>query len=126
MDYADLKTLHQVAVVVSVGGFFVRGVAAFVQAPWVRSRTARTLPHMVDTLLLASALLMVWMLRLNPLTTPWLAAKIIALLCYIGLGLLALRPGRPLAVRVAAWLAALGCVAYIVAVALRKNPFPWG
>lgn len=125
MDYADLKTLHQVAVVVSVGGFFVRGVAAFVQAPWVRSRTARTLPHMVDTLLLASALLMVWMLRLNPLTTPWLAAKIIALLCYIGLGLLALRPGRPLAVRVAAWLAALACIAYIVAVALRKNPLPW-
>ena len=66
-----------------------------------RARCARTLPHLVDTVLLASALAMAWMLRLNPLTTPWLAAKIVGLLLYIALGMLALRPGRPLALRVA-------------------------
>jgi uncharacterized membrane protein SirB2 len=122
MDYAEWKLLHQVTVTLSICGFVARGLGSFSGAAWVRSRTARTLPHAVDTLLLASALAMAWGLRLNAGTTPWLAAKIAGLLLYIGLGMLALRPGRPLAWRVAAWLAALLCSGWIVSVALSKNP----
>ena len=50
--------------------------AALAGAAWVRGRVARTLPHAVDTVLLASAIGLAWLLQLNPLTTPWLAAKI--------------------------------------------------
>ncbi len=63
--------------------------------------------------------------RVNPLATSWLLAKIIALVAYIGLGMVALRPGRPAAVRAAAWLAALLTFGYIVSVAIRKNPLGW-
>jgi uncharacterized membrane protein SirB2 len=49
-------------------------------------------------------------------------AKIIGLLVYIGLGLVALRPGRPTAVRAVAWVAALATFGYIVSVAITKNP----
>ena len=122
MDYAHWKLLHQSAVAVSVSGFVLRGLASFAGAAWTRGRAARTLPHIVDTLLLLSALVMAWMLRLNPGAVPWLAAKIAGLLAYIGLGMLALRPGRPLAVRVGAWLAALAVFGWIVSVALTKNP----
>jgi uncharacterized membrane protein SirB2 len=72
--------------------------------------------------LLASALALAWTLRLTPGATPWLAAKIGGLLVYIGLGMLALRPGRRLAVRVVAWLAALACFGWMVSVALTKSP----
>jgi len=122
MDYAALKLIHQSTALLSVSGFFARGLASFSGAAWVRGRGARTVPHVVDTVLLASALTMAWMLRLNPLTTPWLAAKIGGLLLYIALGMLALRPGRPLALRFGAWLAALLCFGWIVSVALTKTP----
>lgn len=125
MDYATLKLTHQAAVGLSAAGFFARGIGVIAGAAWVRARAARLWPHVVDTVLLASALALAWALRLNPLTTPWLIAKIGGLLVYIALGMLALRPGRPLALRVAAWAAALTTLAWIVSVALTKDPLGW-
>ena len=63
-------------------------------------------------------------MRMMPLSpaTPWLAAKLVALLAYIGLGALALRPGRSKGARAAAWLAALAVFAYIAAVAVTRSP----
>lgn len=122
MDYTAWKLLHQGAVAVSLTGFAVRGLGSLSGAGWMRRRMHRVWPHAVDTLLLLSALVMAWMLRLNPLATPWLAAKIGGLLAYIGLGMLALRPGRPLGVRIAAWAAALLVFGWIASVAISKNP----
>ena len=122
MDYAAWKLLHQGAVALSITGFVARGLGSFTQAAWVRQRVARTAPHVVDTLLLLSALVMAWTLRLTPGNAPWLTAKIAGLLLYIGLGLLALRPGRPLPLRIAAWAAALGVFGWIVSVAITKQP----
>ena len=122
MEYTALKLAHQAAVALSIGGFLARGLASLRGAAWVSSRPARTLPHGVDTVLLASALLMAWTLRLNPLAVPWLLAKIVGLLLYIGLGVAAMRPGLPLPMRIAAFAAALLCFAQIVATAISKNP----
>jgi uncharacterized membrane protein SirB2 len=122
MDYAEWKLLHQSAVALSITGFVARGLGSFAQADWVRQRLARTAPHVVDTLLLLSALVMAWTLRLTPGNAPWLTAKIAGLLLYIGLGMLALRPGRPLALRIAAWVAALAVFGWIVSVAITKQP----
>lgn len=122
MDYATLKLIHQGAVAISITGFFARGAGALAGAGWARSRATRTLPHVVDTVLLATAIALAWMLRMNPLVTPWLAAKIVGLLAYIGLGMVALKPGRPIGVRAVAWIAALLCFAQIVATAITKDP----
>ena len=122
MEYAALKLVHQGAVVLSIAGFFVRGAAGLAGARWVRGRLARTLPHVVDTVLLVSALALAWMLRLTPGSAPWLLAKILGLIVYVGLGIVALRPGRPPAVRATAWLAALATEAWIVSVAVTKTP----
>ena len=122
MDYFTVKTLHQTAVALSLAGFFARGLGGLAGAGWVQGRAAKSVPHVVDTVLLLSALVLAWMLRLNPLTTPWLAAKIVALLVYIGLGMVALNPKRALKLRAVAWLAALASFGYIVSVALTKSP----
>jgi len=124
LDYATIKLIHQSAVALSVAGFVARGVASLAGAGWVRSRPAKSLPHVVDTVLLVSALTLAWTLRLTPGNAPWLLAKIVGLVVYVGLGVVALRPGRPLAVRASAWVAALATVAWIVSVAIAKNP--WG
>jgi uncharacterized membrane protein SirB2 len=87
----------------------------------VRARVAKTLPHIVDSVLLLSALWLAWTLRLTPAEAPWLLAKIIGLVVYIGLGTLALKPGRSLRLRAVAWFAALAVFGYIVSVALTKS-----
>jgi uncharacterized membrane protein SirB2 len=124
VDYANLKLVHQTTVVVSVSGFILRGAGSLCGAAWVRGRAAKTLPHIIDTALLLSAVALAWSLQLNPFITPWLLAKIIGLVVYIGLGTIALRPGRPLWLRAAAWLLAISTVGYIASVAITKSP--WG
>jgi uncharacterized membrane protein SirB2 len=124
LDYAAVKLVHQGTVVLSLTGFFVRGAASLAGAAWVRSRAARTLPHLVDTVLLASALTLAWMLRLHPGNAPWILAKVLGLVVYVALGVIALRPGRPRRVRAAAWVAALVTALWLVSVAVAKSP--WG
>lgn len=122
MDYFTLKAIHQGAVTLSVAGFFARGAGSLAGAAWVHGRLAKTVPHVVDSVLLISALWLAWTLRLSPMAAPWLLAKIIGLLVYIGLGMVALKPTRPTPVRAAAWVAALVTFGWIVSVAITKNP----
>lgn len=122
MDYFVVKTIHQTAVTLSLTGFFARGIGSFSHAAWVRGRAAKTVPHIVDSVLLLSALSLAWMLRVNPIDAPWLMAKIGGLLAYIALGMLALKPGRSTAVRATAWITALATFGWIVSVAITKSP----
>lgn len=122
MDYATLKLIHQSAVVLSLTGFLARGLGMLGDAAWIRARAARTLPHVVDTVLLASALGLVWMLRVSPFVVPWLAAKLVGLIVYIVLGSIALKRGQTKRVRALAWVAALLTFGYIVSVAITKDP----
>jgi uncharacterized membrane protein SirB2 len=121
MDYATLKLVHQSAVAISFAGFVARGIAMLRDASWVRHRAAKTLPHVVDTVLIVSAIWLAWLLRLSPTDAPWIAAKIAGLLVYIGFGMIALRFGRTKSARAVAWGAALLTFGYIVSVAFTKN-----
>lgn len=97
-------------------------------AAWIRHRATKTLPHIVDSVLLLSAIALAWKLQLNPATTPWLLAKIVGLLIYIALGFVALRQNVSRPLRTAAWVSALVCFFYIASVAIRKDPagfFGW-
>ncbi|MFH1603808.1 MAG: SirB2 family protein, partial [Pseudomonadota bacterium] len=82
----------------------------------------KILPHAVDTLLLLSAVALTLITRQFPLTDAWLTAKLLALLVYIGLGLVALRFGKTKSVRAAAWVGGLVMFLYIVSTALSHNP----
>lgn len=85
-------------------------------------RLTQALPHLIDSLLLASALALALMLHQYPFRDAWLTAKVLGLLAYIGLGTVALKRGRSRNVRLAAWLGALATFAYIVSVAVTKAP----
>lgn len=105
--------------------FVARGVWMIRGSPWLARRWVSVVPHLVDTLLLASAVTMAVMLRQYPFVSGWLTAKVLALSCYIGLGMIALRFGRGRSVRLTAWVAAQAVFFYIVAVAMTRNPLPW-
>jgi uncharacterized membrane protein SirB2 len=122
LDYSTIKLIHQSAVALSLTGFFVRGAASLLGASWTGSRAAKTLPHLVDTVLLVSAVSLAWMLRLHPGNASWILAKVIGLVVYVFLGMVALRTGRSRLVKAAAWAAALVVASWIVSVAITKSP----
>lgn len=120
-----MKTIHVTCVVLSFTGFFVRGIWMLRDSTRLQQRWVKTTPHIVDTLLLVSAIILAVQFRFSPLEQPWLLAKIIALLVYIGAGMVALRFGRSKTVRLYAWLFGLLTILYIVSVALSKSAFGW-
>lgn len=124
--YAALKHTHLVAVAASIALFALRGAWMMLDSPMLARRWVKIVPHVVDTVLLVSAVVLAISLNWLPAAPPWLIAKIVALVVYIGLGMLALRPGRPKPVRVAAFAAALAVFVYIVLVALSRSPLPFG
>lgn len=111
-------------VAVSYALFFVRGIWMMRESPLLGARWVRVLPHLVDTVLLGSALALAFMLHQYPFVAGWVTAKVLALCVYIVLGMIALRRGRTRGGRIAAWLAAQGVFAYIVAVALTRSALP--
>jgi len=120
--YYLIKFAHQLCAFASFTLFAVRGVWMLRDSAQLSRRWVRILPHVVDTLLLASAIALTLILHQYPLTHAWLSAKVLALLLYIGLGLIALRYGRSKRVRATAWIGAMTVVAYIVSVALSHDP----
>ena len=89
-----LLKLHIATVLLSLAGFVVRGVWMLRGSSLLRARWVRATPHIVDTLLLASGIGLIFTLHLYPTQQPWLVAKLVALVVYIVLGAIALKRGR--------------------------------
>lgn len=125
MDYYALKHMHMGFASLSGALFLVRGLLMLGRPAALELRWARVVPHVIDTLLLLSAIVLAVWSSQYPFAAPWLTAKVLALVAYIVLGTIALKRGRTRGARVLAFVGALGCFAYIVAVAVTKNPLPF-
>ncbi|MEX2163479.1 MAG: SirB2 family protein [Sulfuricaulis sp.] len=120
-----IKYAHVACVILSGTGYFVRGLWMMYDSPLLLKPWVKVSPHIVDTTLLASAVLLVMQLRLNPLAHGWLAAKVVALVAYIVIGAIGLKYGRTKNIRVTAWVGALIIFGYIVLVALTRQVLPF-
>ena len=120
-----IKTIHVLSATISIIGFIIRGILMMRDSPLLQTGWMRIIPHIVDTVLLLSAVWLAVQFGFSPANSPWLTTKIIALLIYIGLGFVALRLGKTKQIRIVAWLIALLAFAYIVAVAFTKSPLPF-
>jgi uncharacterized membrane protein SirB2 len=125
-SYTVLKYLHVSCVVLSGAGFVLRGVWMLQRSPMLSRRWVGVAPHVVDTVLLASAITLAVASGQYPLVHGWLTAKVIGLIAYIVLGTIALKRGRTPGIRLVAFWSALVILAYIVAVALTKSAIPYG
>lgn len=125
MIYTSVKIVHMLCVATSFSLFFVRGLWMLYAPQRLRRSWVRIAPHAVDAALLLSGLtLMVWS-RQYPAAQNWLAVKLLAVVVYIALGLVAFRFAQSRSTKFSAWIAAQLVFVYIVVVALGNDPIPF-
>ncbi|TXI29074.1 MAG: regulator SirB [Nitrosomonas oligotropha] len=122
MSYALLKMIHVSSVILSYSLFLLRGVWLIQDSTNLRQRWIKILPHIIDTILLTSAVFLAMTIQQNPLQDSWLTAKVAGLLLYIALGMVAMRFGKTRRTKIIAWAAAQCVFIYIALVAITKSP----
>jgi uncharacterized membrane protein SirB2 len=126
VNYLAIKQLHIACAALSGSLFLLRGVWMLHESAKLDQRWVKILPHVIDTVLLASALIMVFRSHQYSFVEGWLTAKLIALIAYIALGSVALKRGKNKATRTGALIAALLVFGYIVVVALTRRATVFG
>lgn len=119
--YTAFKHLHLLMVVLSVSLLFIRFGMMLKGSPLLQRKLLKVSPHVVDTLLILSAVALMLIINQYPFVDSWLTEKFIALLAYIALAVMALR-GRTMAIRWLCFLGALGWLGLMVRAALSKQP----
>lgn len=122
--YDIVKAIHFSCALLTLISFSLRGMW-MLYWPAMLARTAvRIVPHVIDAVLLASAIVLMVQIQQYPGTQAWLTAKVVAVTIYIVLGSIALKRGRTKTQRLTAWVGALAMYGYIVAVALTRQALP--
>lgn len=122
MNYLAIKHLHMTAAVLSILFFVIRAYWSVTGSSLLQHRLVKTLPHVIDTVLLAAGIALTAMIGAHQ---PWILAKIVALIAYIGVGVIAIKRGKTPKTRAIAALVAILIFAYIVGVAINKHPLSW-
>ena len=73
--YLAIKDLHVTCVILSGIGFFVRGLWRLRASPMLQRRWVRVFPHLVDTVLLGSAITMAVPSHLRPRSSTFRRAS---------------------------------------------------
>ncbi|MBU1435976.1 MAG: SirB2 family protein [Gammaproteobacteria bacterium] len=123
--YMALKHTHLLLVALSLSLLVLRFILSLKGSALLQRKFLKIAPHVVDTLLLLSAVGLMITINQYPFVTPWLTEKFIGILAYIALGVMALK-GRTLALRVFAFVGALGWLVLVVKVAITKTPVLFG
>jgi uncharacterized membrane protein SirB2 len=124
MDYATVRNVHVACAVLSIGGFALRGGLMLARSSLLQARFTRLAPHVIDTVLLASAIALSWASGQYPFAQNWLTAKLLALIAYVVLGSYALKRAKTLKSRAVFFVLSLSAALYIVSVAVTRSP--WG
>lgn len=119
--YPEIRLVHIWAVIASGSLFALRGAGLLLGAAWPKAVAVRRLSYIIDTILLAAALVLMILVQQYPFVDAWLTVKVVLLVVYIALGIYAFRAASQ-RVRLAAWLAALAVFGFIVSEARAHDP----
>ena len=121
--YPQVRNVHILAVAASGSLFLLRGLFLNVLgASWPRALAVRWGSYAIDTTLLTAAFILMTIVKQYPFVHGWLTVKVLLLILYVALGVLAFRPGGPRRQRIALWLAALVVFGFIISVARAHHP----
>lgn len=120
--FAILKAIHMITLSITICGFVLRGYWMLRDSPLLAGGMVRTLPHINDTILFVSAVWAAVLIKQYPFVDAWLTAKVFGAIAYILLGAVALTYGNTKRIRALAFCGSLVCFAYVVGVAITKNP----
>ncbi|TMO04776.1 MULTISPECIES: SirB2 family protein [Pseudoalteromonas] len=87
MDYLAVKHSHMAIALLSVILFYVRSFSRMGSGKIAKNKLVFIGSHSIDTLLLVSALALVFMAKINPLEQLWLLEKIVLVVAYIFIGI---------------------------------------
>jgi len=120
--YMMAKHLHLTAVALSILLFVFRFIWSQFDASILAKKWVKIVPHVIDTILLASAIWLCVILAQYPIVNAWLTFKLVGVIAYIILGLFALKKAKTTLGRWAFFVAALAVLMATAMVAVTKQP----
>lgn len=115
--YPQIKAVHVHAIGLSFAIFFLRGLLMLMRSKFTNHAALRYTSYFVDTVLLTAALVLAALLQQYPFVHHWLTAKVLLLIAYIVLGVLALRRAKTRQAQILAFIAACLTFAMMFAIA---------
>ncbi|MBD1575002.1 MULTISPECIES: SirB2 family protein [Vibrio] len=122
--YASMKHIHLLSIVISVFLLTLRYILMMMDSSLLHKKWLKITPHIVDTVLLASGISLIFITGFMPFTAsaPWLTEKITCVFVYIALGFVALKLGKTKFIRSIAFFGALGWLYWAAHLAITKVP----
>jgi len=117
-----VKLIHMSTAFISISLFILRGIWVFRESAMMSKKWVKIVPHINDSILLLSAIVLISALQQYPFVDSWLTVKFIALIIYIVLGMFALKRANNMKNKVVFFILALLTFSYIVSVALTRTP----
>ncbi|MDB2386462.1 SirB2 family protein [Shewanella sp.] len=119
--YPVFKHTHMTFVALSVLFFLVRFSLHLKQSPIMDTKFVKIAPHVIDTLLLLSGLVLCFCIKQYPFVDAWMTEKLGAVVAYIVLATIALKANRNKLFKVFAALGAISWIAYAAKLAVLKQ-----
>ena len=123
--YPQIKQFHIFIALLSGSLFAVRGAFALAGARWPRALPVKWLSYAIDTSLLTAAMMLLTILPWAMFANGWLITKVVFIVAYVVLGVLAMRPHRTRRARALYYAAALLAFAAIYGIARAHHPLAW-
>jgi uncharacterized membrane protein SirB2 len=124
--YTGIKHFHLLLIGLSVGLFLIRFILSEMKSPILQKKWLKILPHLVDTLLIVSAVTLCVLIEQYPFVNAWVTEKLLALLLYVFMVTLALKMARTVFMKYIGLLGAISWVAFAGMVAVSKQPILFG
>ena len=123
--YPQIKYVHILLAMLSGTLFAVRGGFALAGMRWPQALPVKWLSYTIDTCLLTAALMLLTILPWAMFANGWLITKVVLIVAYVVLGVLAMRPQRTRRARALYYAAALLAFAAIYGIARAHHPLAW-
>jgi uncharacterized membrane protein SirB2 len=120
--YPYVKMVHVAAVVTSGSLFLLRGIGVQAGARFAMAAPVRFMSYIVDTVLLAAAVGLLWLLQDMVLASSWVWVKVLLLPVYIILGSFGLKRAASRPAKLGCFIAALAVFAFMYRVARTHDP----
>ncbi|MDO6695561.1 SirB2 family protein [Aliiglaciecola sp. 3_MG-2023] len=115
------KHLHLTAVALSIILFILRFVWLQRKSALLHKKWVKIVPHIVDTVLLVSAITLCFIVPFNPIQHPWLWQKILLVIAYIGLGFYVLKFANSTLKQWGGFALAIACLSLAANLAFSKQ-----
>ena len=124
--YMMFKHLHLTAVALSITLFVLRFIWTVRGSELMNKKWVKIVPHVIDTVLLLSAIALCFIISQYPFVNAWLTEKVMGVVLYILMGLWTLKFARTTALKTVGFVGALAWIVFTAKVAVFKQPLMFG